>query len=147
MMVMRFFVTFFLLTLGMAQAQDTGLRRLTHGEIRDLVEGSTVVFAAKGEFVHEYHDTFTDGWAATAFRDWDKRILEGRIELRADQPGLVCYHYTGAYDNCGFYVEDQLSGRIYLDYIDTVEQQTIQTLDGDPLNLLSRIQIRYSPQF
>ena len=131
------------LSAKIAMGQDTGLRRLSHGEIVELVEGQTVLFAAKGEFVHEYHGIFTDTLAPTAFRDWDKRIVEGRIELMTGTPGLVCYHYRGNYDNCGFYISDSLNGRIYLDYIDTVEQQTVQTLEGDQLNLLSRVQIRY----
>ena len=134
------------LLFASASAQDTGLRRLSHEQIVELVEGATVLFSSKGEFVHEFHGTFVDGQAPTAFRDWDKRIVEGRIELKTETPGLICYHYTNNYDNCGYFIEDGLNGRIYLDFFDTVEQQTVQTLPGDQLNLLSRIQIRYRPR-
>ena len=61
----------------------------------------------------------------------------------AGQPGLVCYHYTNNYDNCGYFIEDQLNGRVYIDYVNLVEPQTLQTLDGDQLDLVSRIQIDY----
>ena len=37
-----------ILATGAAGAQDLGLRRLTHDEIVEMVEGSTVLFASKG---------------------------------------------------------------------------------------------------
>ncbi len=130
-----------------ASAQSlTGLRRLSHEEVRDLVSETTVLFAANEEVVHEYHGAFDNGTAPTAYRDWDQRVIEGRIELRADQPGLVCYHYTGDYENCVYFIFDETNGRTYVEYVSTVQQQTVQVIPGDPLNLQERVQIRYEPK-
>lgn len=141
------FVLFFLLFGAFASAQSpTGLRRLSHEEIRDLLSESTVLFAANEEVVHEYHGAFEDGFASTAYRDWDQRVVEGRLELRAEQPGLVCYHYSGDYENCAYFIFDETNGRTYVEFVSTVQQQTIQVIPGDPLNLQERVQIRYEPK-
>ena len=132
---------------GFAQAQSpSGLRRLSHAEIQDLVSDTTVLFATNGEVVHEYHGEFIDGVAATAYRDWDQRVVEGRLELMVDQPGLVCYRYTGDYDNCAFFIFDETNGRTYIEFVSTVQQQTIEVISGDRLSLMDRIQIPYTPE-
>lgn len=121
----------------------TGLRRLSHSEVVDLVADATVLFASNGEVVYEYHGPFNQGMARTAYRDWNQKVIEGRLELREETPGLVCYHYTGSYDNCAYFIFDATNGRTYLEFITTVQQQTVQTLQGDRLSLLERVQIPY----
>lgn len=142
---MRVLVTALILLIGPGVSAQTpsGLRKMSHGEIVELVEDSTVLFADKGEVVHEYHGTFKDGVAKTAYRDWNKVVREGRLILSDQEPGLVCYNYTNDYDNCAFYIHDESNDRIYVEFVDTVAQQTVQVLEGDRLNLQRRIQVRY----
>ena len=145
---MRFPLCLLLLVFGaLASAQSpTGLRRLSHEEVQALLSQSTVLFAANEEVVHEYHGDFENGIAPTAYRNWNQRVVEGRLELRTSQPGLVCYHYSDDYENCAHFVLDQTNGRIYIEFVNTVQQQTVQVIPGDPLNLQERVQIRYEPK-
>ncbi len=133
-----------LLLSGFAAAQgSTGLRRLSHEEIADLVSDSTLFFSTKGDTVPEYHGVFVDGVAATAYRNWEGQVVEGRLVLMPDRPGLVCYRYTDNQSNCAYFIEDTLTERLYLDFVDTVQQQTIQVSAGDSLDLQRRVQVPY----
>ena len=137
-------VTLTLLFAGVAWAQSpSGLRRLSHEEVVALVSDATVLFASNGEVVHEYHGVFADGVAMTAYRDWDQRVVEGRLTLSTARAGLVCYAYVGDYDNCAYFILDETNGRTYLEFVDTVQQQTVEIIPGDKLNLRERIQIPF----
>ena len=130
-------------SLAVQGQNPLGLRRLSHAEVVDLVSDATVVFAANGALVHEYHGPFVDGLSQTAYRDWDQRIVEGRLRLQDDQPGMVCYAYADNQDNCAYFTIDEISGRIYLDFVTTVQPQTVKVLGGDRMNLVSRIEVPY----
>ena len=93
--------------------------------------------------VSEYHGTFVDGVVATAYRNWEGQVVEGRLFLMDETPGMVCYRYTDSQSNCAYFVEDSKAERIYLDFIDIVQQQTVEVIPGDNLDLQRRIQIPY----
>lgn len=137
------FLLLLALPVVVSAQSPSGLRRLTHGEVIDLVSDTTVLFATNGEVVHEYHGAFVDGVARTAYRDWDQRVVEGRLVLDGQREGLVCYRYQGDYNNCAYFIADEISGRTYLEFVSTVQQQTVEVIPGDRLNLLDRIQIPY----